>query len=79
MVEALDGEHREALHLVVVAGVVAEGTLRRLVPGRDMAFEHDLGAGRCRQPVQIALDELGAGRREAVRRTRVRRASPEPG
>ena len=47
--DALDREHRKALDLVVVAGVIAERTLGGgLVAGRvvrirmDEAFEHDL-------------------------------------
>ena len=54
MRDALDREHRKALDLVVVAGVVAEraldGGLVRMCIGL-MAFEHDLGAGRHLQVV----------------------------
>ena len=60
-------KHREALDLVVVAGVVAERALGRgLVAGRiarvgpDEAFEHDLGGRRHLQVVRQALDDLGA-------------------
>ena len=48
------------LLLVVVAGVVAEGSFQRDFAGLDGALEHDLGAGRHLQLGADALDQLGA-------------------
>jgi hypothetical protein len=44
--DAVDREHGEALDLVVIAGVIAEGPLVRLLAGLQVALEDDLGAGR---------------------------------
>ena len=58
--DALDGEDRERLDVVVVPGVVPERALRGLVPGMDGALEHDL---RARRHLEIGTDgprDLGA-------------------
>ena len=81
--DALDRQHRKALDLVVVAGVVAERALRRrLVAGRvvriglDEAFEHDLRRRRHLQVVRAGTSRSRCGRRAAGRRTGTRTASP---
>ena len=45
MGDALDGEDREALHLVVVAGVIAEGPLRCGIVREQMALQYELRRG----------------------------------
>ena len=74
--DPLDREHREALDLVVIAGVVAERPLERgfvtgvgradLAAGvgrvrPDLPFEDDLGSGGHLQVAAQATDGLGAG------------------
>ncbi len=59
MGDALDGEHREAVDFVVVAGVV---TIRAFVghfARMDHALEDDLGGGRHLQVVAAALHQFG--------------------
>ncbi len=58
--DAFDGKYREAINLVVVAGVVAERPFRGHLAGVDYAFEHDLGAGRHLQVRAATFDQLGA-------------------
>ncbi|MCY1451654.1 hypothetical protein D9M71_685300 [compost metagenome] len=58
--DALDGEHREAVHFVVVAGVVAVRAFRGHFARVDHAFQNDLGGGRYLQVATPALDQLGA-------------------
>ena len=57
--DALDGEHREAIDLVVVAGVIAIGAFVGHLAGVDHPFEDDLGAGRHLQVAAATLDQLG--------------------
>ncbi len=59
--QALDGEHREFALAVVVAGVVAEGTLDGGVAGADEALHQDLGPGRRVQAGQGAAPDAAAG------------------
>ncbi|MNN12433.1 hypothetical protein D3C81_1254250 [compost metagenome] len=58
--DALDGEHREAVDLVVVAGVVAVGTLVGHLSGVDVSLQHHLGKRRHLQIRADGLDQLGA-------------------
>ena len=57
--DALNGENREAVLFVVVAGVIAKGPLQRGFTGLDRAFEHDFGAGWHLQFGADALHQLG--------------------
>jgi hypothetical protein len=50
----LHGEHGEALDLVVIARVIAEGPLVGLLAGLQVALEDDLRAGRHLQVVVAA-------------------------
>ncbi len=59
MGDTLHGEHRERLHLVVIAGVIAKGPLWGQLTGLDIAFENDLGGGRHLQLGALALHHLG--------------------
>ena len=54
-----DGEHREGFLFVVVAGVVAIRAFERGFVRIDIAFEHDLGAGRNLQIATHALHDFG--------------------
>ena len=58
--DALDGEHREGVDLVVVASVIAVRTFRRGLARMDHAFQHNFGAGRHLQITTTRLDQLGA-------------------
>ncbi|MNM86701.1 hypothetical protein D3C81_988610 [compost metagenome] len=58
--DALDGEHREAVHFVVVAGVVAVRAFRGHFARVDHAFQDDFGGGRYLQVAAPALDQFGA-------------------
>ncbi len=58
--DALDGEHREAIHLVVVAGVIAVGSFVGHLTRMDMSLEDDLGVRRHLQLGADRLDQLGA-------------------
>ena len=57
---AIHGKHREALHFVVVAGVVAERPFVGVLAGLQMAFQHELGTGRHLQVGAQAFHQLGA-------------------
>ena len=58
--DAVHGKHREALHFVVVAGVVAERPFVGVLAGLQMAFQHELGTGRHLQIGAQAFHQLGA-------------------
>src|SRR5207302_3427988 len=58
--DALYREHREALDLVVVAGVVAVRAFVGAIAGMYHAFQHDFGARRDLQIAAQAFHELGA-------------------
>ena len=60
MGDALDGKHREAVHFVVVTGVVAIRAFRGHLAGVDHAFEDDFGSGRHLQVIAAALHQFGA-------------------
>ncbi len=58
--DALDGEHREAVDFVVIAGVVAVRPFVGHLARVNHTLKHDLGAGRNLQIAATALDQLGA-------------------
>ncbi|MNI10393.1 hypothetical protein D3C73_635050 [compost metagenome] len=60
MGNALDGEHREAVDFVVVAGVVAVWAFIGHLARMDHAFEDDFGGGRHLQVVAATLHQLSA-------------------
>ncbi len=60
MGDALDGEHRKGVDLVVVTGVVAVGAFRCGLARVDVPLENDLGIGRHLQVRADRLDQLGA-------------------
>ena len=59
MIDAADAHDRLLAHVAgVVAGELAERTLRPRLVGQELALEHDLGVGRHRQAVELARDGL---------------------
>ena len=58
--DALDGEYRKAIHLVVVAGMVAERPFQRGFVGGDVSLQHQFGAGRDLQFAAQTLRQFGA-------------------
>ena len=57
--DALHGKDREALHLVVIAGVVAERPFLGHLVRIDMAFQDELGAGGDLQVITDTFHQLG--------------------
>ena len=56
-----DGEHREVIHFVVIAGVVAVRPFGRQLALFNVTFQHNLCAGRYFQVIGDALHHFGFG------------------
>ncbi|MNT71987.1 hypothetical protein D3C72_2105450 [compost metagenome] len=57
--DALHGKHREAVHFIVVTGMVAIRTFRCHLTGMNHPFEDDFSGGWHLQIIAPALDQLG--------------------